>query len=239
MIMDRVLVEESQIQIKPMEANRHALQQRVTRSGHLIDPAEYVSPEKRTYGHSRLALLLTCRQAYREGWLMYYTLNTFKVAIDDLESFVDHLPDRCCAVIRSLIITFQRGDNWVGFTWDHLAPLRDLRHLEYMTQAPTAMRMKYQLDNYRQGVEMLPCLRKFCITLWGPPRLLGRLVVRERVSQRLPEVDDDLNIGKLFWMLVRHQDDAIENALDKVLRLRERTRQEQATKRPGEGGSRT
>lgn len=157
----RYAATESQpIFIKYKNFNRHRKPQRKTRSGHLIDRREYVSPEKRIWGHSRMAILFTCRQAYVEGCPIYYGENTFNFTPEVFKHFHDEIPVRCVRQIRSIVMPFFYEHLSV---WHLLANLESLRTLHLILSKLLTTLQPRQLEDCRKGVKMLPQLQKFRI----------------------------------------------------------------------------
>lgn len=146
------------IKFKPF--NRHAKLQRKTRSSHLIDRKEYVSPEKREWGYSRMALLFTCRQAYAEGFPLYYGENIFNITPEVFKQFCDEIPAQCLQQIRHIIMPFLYERLNI---WHLLAKLKRLHTLHLTVSCLLKVLQPDQMEHCRKEVEMLPQLQVFRI----------------------------------------------------------------------------
>ena len=141
MIMTLVVTESTPIVIHRKHFNRHAKPQQRTPSGHVIKRSQEPSAEKRTFGHSRLALLMVSRQAYHDGSTLYYGKNVFSFTLETLKAFSKDVPRRCLSQIRSVqfvIPVMDRHDT----LWRILAELEALEILE--------IRMKYPKSAIRR-----------------------------------------------------------------------------------------
>lgn len=162
-----VVSDPSPIIIHRKRFNRHPNPARRTQSGHIIDPRQEPSVEKLALGHSRLALLLTSRRAYNEGWKLYYGKNTFSFTLDTFTPFCVEIPTRCQQQIRSIrfVISFKDRNRTV---WRMLADLDILENLEIQMKYPISMLRRPKWEHCVWGTRGIRKLKGFQITRSEP-----------------------------------------------------------------------
>ncbi|MCJ1479481.1 hypothetical protein MMC13_008167 [Lambiella insularis] len=92
-----------------------------------------------TVGHTRLAILLTCRLLYRENWRAYYGCNTFFFSLSTLSPFLDAIPSRCRNEIQHLSFRMPYRHRHARI-WQMLATLKKLEELELWLHPPATAR---------------------------------------------------------------------------------------------------
>lgn len=142
--------------------NRQRKRQGKPRSSRpLIDSRRHQVAPARQLGPSRIALLLTCRQAYSEGWKLYYGHNSFRLLPETFQALYETMPARCLQQITSLVIPLH--SDRLGI-WPLLADLQSLESLHVLTAESRLCGHALQLQDLQRGVETLPRLRHFEIT---------------------------------------------------------------------------
>ena len=110
LIVKEFVLSESPITIHEPRFNRHPppppqprLRPRYDRPV-LVNPPHppYLPQDGRDiYGHTRLALMLTCRKLYQEHWRTYY-YNVFDFSFDVFNRFTREVPARCFSQLRKM-----------------------------------------------------------------------------------------------------------------------------------------
>ncbi len=112
-ISELVLVVDSPY-ITPTRQNRPERIVRRTRSGRQFNPNEEGDDDERYNGHSAIALMMTCRQLYNEGYRLYYQKNEFAFGnAFVLNSFLSEIGPECSAEIRGLVIFCSAGHSYL------------------------------------------------------------------------------------------------------------------------------
>ena len=167
MIMTLVVTEATPIVIHRKSFNRHTKPQQRTPSGHVIKRSQEPSAEKRTFGHSRLALLMVSRQAYYDGTTLYYGKNTFSFTLETLRAFCEDIPRRCLSQIRSVHFTIPVMDRH-DTLWRMLAKLDALENLEIRMKYPKSAIRRPNWENCIWGSQGILRLKQFRITRYDP-----------------------------------------------------------------------
>jgi hypothetical protein len=174
-IMSIAVTEVTPIVIHGKRFNRHPKPPQRTPSGRVINRSQEPSAEKRTLGHSRIALLMASRQAYYDGYTLYYGKNTFSFTLDTLKTFCEDIPKRCLCQIRSvkLIIPFMDQHDTI---WRMLAGLVALQNLELQMKYPQSTVRRPNWENCIWGTRGLRQLKRFRITRYDPEPMMSRRV---------------------------------------------------------------
>lgn len=195
-IITHVVTDPFPITIKWKGFNRHVKTQRQIHTGpsmsapeQLLRPNEEPSDEELCFGHSRIALLMTCKQAYGDGWKIYYGKNTFDFTLDIFKPFCDEVPSRCRNQIRS--IHFKMPSRYYhDMIWQMLATFAKLENLEVQLHAPSTAQVS-EWENCQSGVKKIKRLQT--LRLWragcSGERILQDLVVLEKDR----EIQDEIN----------------------------------------------
>ncbi|CAF9918551.1 MAG: hypothetical protein GOMPHAMPRED_001552 [Gomphillus americanus] len=83
----------------------------------------------RQYGHSRLALMLTCKKLYREHWRTYYGDNIFVFNMDIFREFAQSIPSRCWQHIRKIAFKMPHRHHHEG-VWKMLTTMGSLNEIQ-------------------------------------------------------------------------------------------------------------
>lgn len=86
-------------------------------------------------GHTRLALMLTCRRLYREHWKTYYGDNIFDFNLDVFRRFSKEIPARCRSQIRRVEFRMPHRQHHEQ-VWRMLGSMRGLEELELRMKKP-------------------------------------------------------------------------------------------------------
>lgn len=166
MIMRYAVTKSEPLFIKPRPLDRHGKLPRKTRSGHLKEEWKMISPEKYKWGPSRMAILFTCRQAYAEGYKLYYAGNTFGSIPRFIKRFSEEIPAPRIQLIRSIVISLNLGHREA---WPLLARLNGLEtlHLILPKSIPPTPQTR-QLEDFWKDVWKLPQLQKIRIEKQQP-----------------------------------------------------------------------
>ena len=172
-IMALVVTDGTPIVIHRKQFNRHTQPQQKTPSGHVINRSQETSAEKRTLGHSRLALLMASRQAYHEGFTLYYGKNTFSFTLDTMRALCEDIPRSCLSQIRSvqLVIPFMNRHDTV---WRMLAAFEILENLEIQMKYPKSGSRRPNRENCVWGTRRIRRLKQFRITRYDPESEISR-----------------------------------------------------------------
>jgi hypothetical protein len=159
-------------------------------------------------GHTRLALMLTCRQLYREHWRTYYGKNVFEFNLDTFIAFLENIPTRCSTQIRR--VKFRMPHRYHhGRIWNMLAGLKRLEELE-LQLCPTSRAESSEYDHAIGGARYCRRLLAFRLT-------------------RTPEDEDDKQPDQDDAVLVKDQQ--VEDQINTILREREMKRKQQSRSR--------
>lgn len=118
--------------------------------------------EEAQLGHTRLALMLTCRKLYREHWRTYYGENMFEFSTDTFDAFMDQIPVRCQAQIRRVRFRMPHKHHH-GRIWTMLAGLRRLEEL-HMVFCPPSLTEDTEYDQAVEGAKHCARLLTFGLT---------------------------------------------------------------------------
>ena len=184
-IMILAITETATITIHSKPFNRHPKPQQKTPAGHIINRSQQPSVEKLTTGHSRIAILMTCRQAYYDGSTLYYGKNTFSFTLKTLRAFCEDIPRRCLSQIRSVIIMVPFMDRH-DTIWRTLAGLEALEDLELQMRYPRSTVRRLNWENCIWGARGIRRLKRFRITRYDPESELSR---RESVALHETAID--------------------------------------------------
>jgi hypothetical protein len=130
----------------------------------LLTPPMSRSPsveEDRSVGHSRLALMLTCRQLYREHWRTYYGDNMFVFSLDVFKQFARDIPHRCWSHIRKIAFRMPHRHHHSGI-WKMLSTMKSLEEIELWIQQPV-ITDETVFDCAVEGVKVCKNLKSFKI----------------------------------------------------------------------------
>ena len=83
----------------------------------------------RRVGHSRLALMLTCRKLYREHWRTYYGDNMFVFTLDVFRAFLRDIPSKCLTHMRRIAFRMPHRFHHEDI-WRFLSGMKGLEELE-------------------------------------------------------------------------------------------------------------
>lgn len=126
------------------------------------------SEETRFWGHSRLALLATCREAYFEARTLYYRENSFSIVSYYASEFIQAINEDNQNQLRSLFIdctsTVCYDDSEPAINmWNYLEQLQKLSRLTLFLPhfEKLANQEQSERDVYWKGVERLKALRRF------------------------------------------------------------------------------
>lgn len=172
-IMFFAVTEDTPIVIHGKRFNRHLKPPQRTPYGRAINRSQEPSFEKRTLGHSRIALLMASRQAYYDGYTLYYGKNTFLFTRDTLKAFCEDIPRRCLRQVRSLqfMIPFMDQHDTI---WRMLAGLEALENLEIWMKYPQSTVRRPNWENCIWGTRGLRRLKRFQITRYEPESKISR-----------------------------------------------------------------
>ena len=172
-IMVLGITEVTPIKIHGKSFNRRPKPQKRTPAGRIINRSQEQSAEKRALGHSRLALLMTSRQAYQEGYTLYYGKNTFSFTLKTLRAFCVDIPQRCLSQIRSvqLVVPFMDRHDTI---WRTLAGLQSLEDLEIRMRYPTSSVRRLNWENCIWGARGIRRLKRFRIMRYDPEYNVAR-----------------------------------------------------------------
>lgn len=198
-IIEDVVTEPDFITVRYKTYNRHPQRQIKNRAGHVINTAAKLSEEKRRYGHSRMALLLTCRQLYHDGWRTYYGKNTFIFSYDVFKPFLMELPLRCQHQLRRIVFRMHKYRH--EQIWRMLAICKGLEYLEVVLHPPGNLQYS-----------------EWDIHLWGAKCIEG---LKELKLKRLGK-QKDLNEQELS---VFEKDRALEEEVKTLIRERIKNRE--------------
>lgn len=195
-IITCVATEAFPITIRWKGFNRHVKAQPQIHTGsamtapeQLLHPDEEVSGGELCDGHSRMALLMTCKQAYREGWKIYYGKNTFDFTLHTFRPFCEEIPPRCRNQIRSIRfrMPFRYRHEMI---WQMLAGFAKLENLEIQLHRPSTAQYS-EWENCWSGVKKIKRLQALqlrrlgCSVEWNAQDL--------SVLERDCEIQDEIN----------------------------------------------
>ena len=133
------IVSQSPICIHEPRFNRHASPPPETRSHPRFDrpipptPPMSRSPSvdgrEKAVGHTRLAIMLACRELYQDYWKIYYSANTFSFNFDTFVRFTKGVPSRCRDEIKRIEFHMPHKHNHDKI-WAMLAKMKSLEELE-------------------------------------------------------------------------------------------------------------
>ena len=172
-IMTFVVLDDVPIVIHRKAFNRHIKPQRRTPAGRIINRSQELLPEKRTLGHSRLALLMVSRQAYHDGSTLYYGKNTFLFTLVTLRAFCKDIPRRCLSRVRFVQLTVPFMDRH-DTVWRMLAGLEALENLEIQMKYPKSTVGRPNWENCIWGTRGIQRLKHFRITRYNPESSMSR-----------------------------------------------------------------
>ena len=195
-IITHVVTESVPITIRWKSFNRHGKAHPQIHTGpsmsapeQLLRPDEGLSGEVLSYGHSRIALLMTCKQAYREGWKVYYGNNTFAFTLDTFRAFYEEIPPRCRNQIRS--IHFRMPLRYYHeMIWQMLTKLTKLENLEIQLHAASTAQHS-EWDNCRSGAQKIKRLQALKLSRAG--YIAERHMPEPGVLAKDREVQDEIN----------------------------------------------
>ena len=195
-IITYVVTEPFPITIKWKGFNRHvkALPQihtgpAMSAPEQLLHPEEELSGEELSFGHSRIALLMTCKQAYGEGWKIYYGNNTFDFTLDTFKPFCEEIPPRCRNQIRSIHfrMPFRYRHEMI---WQMLARFAKLENLEIQLHGNSTAQLS-EWENCRVGAMKIKRLQALTLRRLGSSAEWNAQELG--VLEKDREVEDEIN----------------------------------------------
>ena len=144
MIVREFIVSEHPIIIHEPRFNRHPSPPPRPRSRPRYDRPVPLTPSlprstsnqgRNVYGHTRLALMLTCRKLYREHWRTYYGGNVFEFNFDLFTRFSKEMPARCLSQIRRIKLWMPHRQ-YHDSLWFGLSNIHQLEGLELCLRKP-------------------------------------------------------------------------------------------------------
>ena len=121
--------------------------------------------EEARLGHTRLALISTCRLLYHDHWKTYYAANMFSVNLDTFIRFSKEIPAHCRSEIRRIAFRMPNICHHPRI-WKMLASLKKLEELEiWLHKASTTEESERELC--ASGVRECRRLRSFSLRREG------------------------------------------------------------------------
>lgn len=195
-IITHVVTDPFPITIRWKGFNRHVKAQPQIHTGpamsapeQLLHPNEELSDEEIFFGHSRIALLMTCKQAYGEGWKIYYGKNTFDFTLDTFRPFCEEIPPRCRNQIRSIHfrMPFRYRHELI---WQMLAGFAKLEILEIQLHGPSTTQHS-EWEKCWSGATKIKRLQNLRLKRLGPLAELNAQGLG--VLEKDREIQDEIN----------------------------------------------
>ncbi|KAI9878597.1 MAG: hypothetical protein M1830_000457 [Pleopsidium flavum] len=149
------------------------------------------STERHFWGHSRLALLATCREIYVEARAIYYSGNNLRIHSVSLSSFLDAIgadnQTQCKQLSIDCRLGLYRSSQYPELhIWSQLEKLPNLEHLILALSGFDLEDDSEQLDRdvYWRGVERLKALRTITLERSPVPYVNEAMLERDCEEQR-------------------------------------------------------